>query len=142
MLRLFPLLLSLLALGCDSAGGTEEEPPPPEPPLVVTYGLEITGNPELMSIRYRDAAGTVVERSQGLADLTEIQFELATGEVDVVDNVYFIEAAGTLPVGTKAEVSILVVRDDVEVAFSEDQGFSEEGDQEVAVRAAAGLPRN
>ena len=142
MLRLLPLLLFLLVLGCDSTEGTEEPPPPPEPPLTVTYGLEITGNPELMSIRYRDASGTVIEQSDNLADLTEIEFELPTSEVDVVDNVYFIEAAGTLPVGTKAEVSILVIRENQEIAFSEDQEFAEEGDQEVAVRAAASLPRN
>ena len=142
MLRLFPLLLFLLVLGCDSTDGTTEEPPPPEPPLTVTYGLEITGSPEFMSVRYRDAAGAVVTQSQSLTDLTEITFEILPSEVDAVNNVYFIEAAGTLPVGAKALVSVLVVREDIEVAFSEDQQFSTEALPDVAVRAAASLPRN
>lgn len=142
MLRLAPLLLLFFALGCDSTDGPGEEPPPPEPPLVVTYGLEITGNPELMSIRYRDAAGDVIEQTQNLSDLTEIQFEILPSEVDVVDNVYFIEAVGTLPVGAKAEVSILVIRENAEVAFQENQQFSTEALPDVSVRAAASLPRN
>ena len=108
----------------------------------MTYGLEITGSPELLSIRYRDASGAVVTQAENLADLTEIKFELPVDEVDAVDNVYFIEAAGTLPVGAKVRVSILVVRDDLEVAFRENQQFATETAPEVAVRAAASLPRN
>ncbi|MGB3541581.1 hypothetical protein [Rubrivirga sp.] len=142
MLRLFPFLLFLLVLGCDSTDSVTEEPPPPEPPLVVTYGLEITGNPEFMSIRYRDASGTVIEQNQNLADLTEIEFEILPSDVAVVDNVYFIEAEGTLPVGAKADVSILVIRDGLEIAFSEDQEFATEALPDVSVRAAASLPRN